>query len=136
MIFRTGAAWLPTVFFCLALTVVNYVIENELPQAFNVEPDKVYLENPNLLYALANDSVQIGTVRETFAVNQLSAGHRVEYGKEHGELRVDGTWTFEVGGEKKGFKQIADIPNSFILADGIEMPYENKLPLWIIGFMY
>lgn len=129
-------------------TVVNYLYMLGRAKLLNLlfsenktvkklqKPDKVYLENPNLMYALANDSVQIGTVRETFAVNQLSAGHRVEYGKEHGDFRVDGTWTFEVGGEKKGFKQIADIPNSFILADGIEMPYGNKLPLWIIGFMY
>ena len=101
-----------------------------------MEPAKVYLENPNLLYALANNSVQIGTVRETFAVNQFSAGYRVEYGKDRGNFRIDDKWTFEVDGEKKGFKQIADIPDSFILADDIEMPCRNKLPLWMIGFMY
>lgn len=100
------------------------------------KPDKIYLENPNLLYALATTPVKIGTARECFAVNQLSYAHTVEYGKIQGDFRVDGKWIFEVGGEKKTFDQIADLPNSYILADDIEMPHGNKLPLWMIGFLY
>ena len=100
------------------------------------KPDKIYLENPNLLYALATTPVKVGTVRECFVVNQLSHAHTVEYGKTQGDFRVDGKWTFEVGGEKKSFSQIADIPNSFILADDIESPRGNKLPLWMMGFLY
>ena len=100
------------------------------------KPDKIYLENPNLLYALATAPVQIGTARECFAVNQLGYAHKVEYGKTQGDFKVDGKWTFEVGGEKKRFDQIADLPNSFVLADGIEMPHGKKLPLWMIGFLY
>ncbi len=100
------------------------------------KPDKIYLENPNLLYALATTPVKTGTVRECFVVNQLSHAHTVEYGKTQGDFRVDGKWTFEVGGESKSFDQIADIPNSFILADDIESPRSNKLPLWMIGFLY
>ena len=100
------------------------------------KPDKIYLENPNLLYALATAPVQIGTARECFAVNQLGYAHTVEYGKTQGDFKVDGKWTFEVGGEKKRFDQIADLPNSFVLTDGIEMPHGKKLPLWMIGFLY
>ena len=100
------------------------------------KPDKIYLENPNLLYALATTPVKIGTARECFAVNQLSYAHTVEYGKTQGDFKVDGKWIFEVGGEKKTFDQIADLPNSYILADDIEMPHGNKLPLWMIGFLY
>ena len=100
------------------------------------KPDKIYLDNPNMLYALSTDSVQIGTARECFAVNQLSCSHTVEYGKTSGDFKVDGTWTFEVGGQDKSFKQIADIPNSFILADDIEYPIGNKLPLWMLGLLY
>ena len=100
------------------------------------KPDKIYLENSNLLYALATQPIQIGTVRECFAVNQLSTHHTVEYGKTQGDFKVDGKWTFEVGGEKKSFAQIADVPNSYILADDIEMPRGNKLPLWMIGMLY
>lgn len=99
-------------------------------------PDKIFLDNPNMLYALANTPVQIGTARECFVVNQLSYGHTVEYGKAGGDFKVDGKWTFEVGGEKKSFAQIADLPNSFVLADDIESPRGNKLPLWMMGFLY
>ena len=100
------------------------------------KPDKIYLENPNLLYALATTPVKIGTARECFAINQLSYGHSVEYGKQQGDFKVDGKWTFEVGGENKTFDQIADLPNSFVLADDIESPRGHKLPLWMIGLTY
>lgn len=100
------------------------------------KPDKIFLESPNLLYALATAPVQIGTARECFAVNQLGYGHTVEYGKTQGDFKVDGKWRFEVGGEKKSFVQIAGLPDSYVLADDIESPRGNKLPLWMFGFLY
>jgi len=100
------------------------------------KPDKIYLENSNLLYALATTPVHIGTAREVFAVNQLSERHTVEYSKQKGDFRIDGKYTIEVGGADKSYKQIADIPNSYILADDMEHPYGNKLPLWSLGFLY
>lgn len=100
------------------------------------KPDKIFLENPNLLYALATTPVKTGTARECFAVNQLGYGHTVEFGKTQGDFRVDGKWTFEVGGENKSFNQIANVPDSFVLSDDIEMPRGSKLPLWMIGFLY
>ena len=100
------------------------------------KPDKIYLQNPNLLYAVASAPVQIGTVRETFAVNQLSVNHEVEYGKAQGDFVVDHKYIFEVGGADKTFKQIADLPDSFILADNIEFATGKKLPLWIVGMVY
>lgn len=100
------------------------------------KPDKIFLENPNLLYAMATTPVKIGSARECFAVNQLSYQHTVEYGKQQGDFKVDGKWIFEVGGDGKTFDQIADLPDSFVLADDIESPRGNKLPLWMIGMMY
>jgi len=100
------------------------------------KPDKIYLENPNLIYALATDDVKIGTVRETFVVNQLSYGHTVEYGKSSGDFKVDGRHTFEVGGKSKTYEQIAGIPDSYILADDMETPFGHKLPIWTVGFLY
>jgi predicted AAA+ superfamily ATPase len=100
------------------------------------KPDKIYLENPNLLYALSASEPPIGTLRETFAVNQLAYHHQVEYAKEQGDFLVDGKYIFEVGGSKKTFSQIADIPNSYVLADDMELPVGNKLPLWMVGLLY
>lgn len=68
-------------------------------------------------------------------VNQLSIAHTVEYGKTQGDFLVDGRITIEVGGRDKSFDQIADIPNSYILADSMEFPIGKKLPLWIVGLL-
>ena len=100
------------------------------------KPDKIYLDNPNLLYALGDGNANIGTVRECFVVNQLKQRHTVEYGRKQGDFKIDNRWTIEVGGEKKSYLQIADIPESYILSDDIEMPHGNKIPLWMIGFLY
>ena len=60
----------------------------------------------------------------------------VEYGKANGDFRINGKVTLEVGGEDKSFRQIADIPDSYVLADMMEYPVGKKLPLWIVGFNY
>ena len=99
------------------------------------KPDKIYLHNPNMFYVIGQRN-EIGTIRECFAVNQLSVKHTVEYGKSHGDFRIDGRITVEVGGQDKTFDQIADIPNSYILADMMEHPIGKKLPLWIVGLTY
>jgi hypothetical protein len=80
--------------------------------------------------------VKIGTLRECFVLNQLSTKHTVEYSKTQGDFKVDGKWIFEVGGADKSFEQIADVANSYILADAMEMPVGKKLPIWLVGMTY
>ena len=41
-----------------------------------------------------------------------------------------------MGGADKTFKQIANLPDSFILADNIEFATGKRLPLWIVGMVY
>lgn len=129
-------------------TVVNYLYMLEKASMINLlfdesktikklqKPDKIYLENTNLLYAISSDAIDIGTVRETFCVNQLSFCNTVEYSKKKGDFLIDGKFTIEVGGKSKGFSQIAGVQNSFVFADDIDMPFGRKLPLWMLGFMY
>ena len=100
------------------------------------KPDKVYLENPNIMYALAPTKVEVGTLRETFAVGCLSESHNVEYGKTQGDFKVDAKYTFEIGGRSKDFSQIAGVEDSFVFADDWDMPDGAKLPLWMLGFLY
>ena len=100
------------------------------------KPDKIYIENTNLLYTLANNPIKQGTIRETFAVNQLAYKHLVEYKKSNGDFLIDGKYTIEVGGSSKDYMQIANVADSYILADDIETPIGHKLPLWLIGFLY
>jgi len=100
------------------------------------KPDKIFIDNPNMLYAWSSNPVKDGTIRETFVVNQLTAKHLVEFGKNRGDFKVDGKFTFEVGGEYKDFRQIKDVPDSYILADNLETVLGNKLPIWAVGFLY
>lgn len=102
------------------------------------KPDKIYLDNPNLLYTLSSVAPQIGTVRETFFANQLlAAGHKVEYaGYKRGDFKIDGKITIEVGGADKGYSQIEGIDNAYIAADDIESAMPKKIPLWAFGFLY
>ncbi len=99
------------------------------------KPDKVYLENPNLMYALASKTPNIGTVRKSFFMNQLANLHEVSTPKT-GDFFIDEKYIFEVGGKNKSFEQIKNSKNSYIAADDIETGYGNKIPLWLFGFLY
>lgn len=99
------------------------------------KPEKVYLNNPNLIFTLTNSSANTGTSRETFFFNQLRVAHSVNWA-EKGDFMIDGKFVFEIGGKNKTRKQIAGIENSFVAADNIEYAFQNKIPLWLFGFLY
>lgn len=99
------------------------------------KPDKIYLENTNLSYAL-DSHPDIGTMRETFLLSQLkNAGHKVHLA-DKGDFLVDKKHTIEVGGKKKSYKQISDVDSSFIAADEIEVGFGKRIPLWLFGLLY
>jgi predicted AAA+ superfamily ATPase len=99
-----------------------------------LKPDKIYLNNPNLNHAYCTES-KIGTIRESFFANQLQLNHDVSIPSK-GDFLIDEKYLFEVGGKNKSFKQIRDVPNSFVLADDIEIGFGAKIPLWLFGFLY
>lgn len=106
-------------------------------------PEKILLENGNLMYAIT-DEVNTGALRELFFVNQLRNGYNIhpqllENGVElaaSGDFIVNGRHTFEIGGKKKGFKQLGGVAEAFVVADDIEVGFKNKIPLWLFGFLY
>jgi len=97
------------------------------------KPDKVLLDNTNLSY-IFGENANIGSARETFFVNQLNAVSKVSLANQ-GDFVVD-KYTFEVGGKRKTFDQIKDVPNSFVVSDDLEVGHKNKIPLWLFGMMY
>ena len=99
-----------------------------------IKPEKLYLNNTNLNHSYCENH-EIGTLREQFFVNQLYLQHTIYYSKI-GDFLVDEKYTFEIGGKNKSFKQIKEIPNSFVVADDIEIGSGNKIPLWLFGFLY
>lgn len=99
------------------------------------KPDKLYLENTNLAYALQNSNVNTGSLRETFFLNQTAINHTVTLPKQ-GDFLVDNQYTFEIGGKNKSNKQIANLDNAFIVSDDLDFGFQNKIPLWLFGFLY
>lgn len=97
-------------------------------------PDKIYCGNTNLMKALVA-LPNSGTMRETFFLSQLRHAHDVTYPAK-GDFLVDGKWVFEVGGQGKGFDQIKDLPDSFVVNADTEVGIGNKIPLWLFGFLY
>jgi predicted AAA+ superfamily ATPase len=99
------------------------------------KPEKIYLNNPNLMYALAPNTADVGTIRETFFFNQTKHTHLIQL-PEKGDFLVDQTLIFEVGGKNKSMKQISNLENAWVVADEIEYGFEKKIPLWMFGFQY
>lgn len=96
--------------------------------------EKVYLDNTNLIYVLAPKRADIGNVRETFFMNQMRVVGDVTCSPVS-DFMMDGM-TFEIGGRKKGQKQISDVKDGYVVKDDIETGYANVIPLWAFGLMY
>lgn len=99
------------------------------------KPEKIYLNNTNLMYTLAPETVNRGNLRETFFFNQVQPRHKVALPKT-GDFFVDNQYLFEVGGGNKTHKQIAGIADAFIVKDDIETGATGTIPLWLFGFLY
>ena len=98
------------------------------------KPDKLLLENPNLFYALCA-MPNIGAIRETFFVSQLSYNHQIHYHNQ-GDFIIDDTFVFEIGGATKTTEQIQNQKNSYVAADDIVIGSPRHIPLWIFGMNY
>lgn len=96
--------------------------------------EKVYLDNTNLIYVLAPKRADIGNIRETFFMNQMRVIGDVMCSPVSDFLVDD--MTFEIGGRKKGQKQISEVSNRYVVKDDIETGYANVLPLWAFGLLY
>jgi len=99
------------------------------------KPEMIYLHHPNHFYVFNDEIVNKGSLRESFFVNQLSNKYKVEKAKR-GDFVVNEKFYFEIGGKNKTYHQIAGIQNSYIAADDIEYGFNNKIPLWLFGFLY
>lgn len=96
--------------------------------------NKIYLNNPNLAYALSDDVPNIGNIRETIFLAWLRVGHKIT-ASSVSDFKV-GDYTFEVGGKKKGKAQVKDVRNAYIVKDDIEHGFKEVVPLWAFGLLY
>ena len=96
--------------------------------------EKVYIDNPSLMRVLSGGKTDVGNMRETFFYNQMRVKNDVISSRQS-DFKIE-KYTFDVGGRKKGKKQIEDIPDSFIVKDDIEFVQGNVIPLWAFGLNY
>lgn len=96
--------------------------------------EKIYLDNPNMLYVLGDGKEDIGNIRETFFLNQMRVNNLV-VSSPVSDFQI-GEATFEVGGKSKGQKQLSGTPNGYVVKDNIEYGYDNIIPLWAFGLNY
>jgi predicted AAA+ superfamily ATPase len=99
------------------------------------KPEKILINNTNLMFALGLYHTEVGTLRETFFCNQISYKHNLHYSKI-GDFIVNEDFIVEIGGKSKGFKQLGTNVNSYVVSDEIEIGFGNKIPLWLFGFLY
>ena len=121
-----------------ALTDANILMsihKNSFGVSLLQKPEKIYIDNTNYMYSLLGKEPDLGNIRETFFLNQIMQNHTATYPIK-GDFLIDEKYLFEVGGKNKSLKQIAGIENSYIAADDIEYGFENKIPLWLFGFLY
>lgn len=96
--------------------------------------EKVYLDNPNIIYNLSPTDAETGNVRETFFLNQMRVRNDVVF-SGIADFQI-GDLTFEVGGRHKGQQQIEQASQGFIVKDDIEQSMLNIIPLWYFGLNY
>lgn len=96
--------------------------------------EKVYLDNTNMIYTMTGENANIGNVRETFFFNQTRLNLDV-ISSRVSDFQI-GKYTFEVGGKKKGLKQVQGVENAYIVRDDTEYACGQFLPLWSFGLLY
>jgi len=106
-------------------------------KGFNLlaKPEKIYLNNTNLVYALENDKPNIGNLRETFFYNQLMTVSKVT-SEVRADFTINNKYIFEVGGQSKGHEQIVGLEHGYLALDNLEYGVGNRIPLWLFGMLY
>jgi len=102
------------------------------------KPAKILMSNSNLLFAVNRAMLaeaERGCVRETFFVSQLAPLFNTTVSSK-GDFKIANRYAFEIGGARKGYGQIKDVEGAFIAADGIEVGFASRIPLYLFGFLY
>ncbi|NCN51136.1 MAG: AAA family ATPase [Candidatus Pacebacteria bacterium] len=117
--------------------LLRFLLNDKQGHALVRNAEKVYLDNPNLTFAVINSigkQVQIGSIRELFVISALeNAGYKVQYSKT-GDITCDGT-IFEIGGANKTDQQIKQITNSYLVKDDLLYATLQTIPLYLFGFL-
>ena len=94
------------------------------------KPDKIYLHNTNLIYAIAPNNTGNLNLRQTFFYNQVGYKNQLRTSPK-ADFCVNGKHHFIIGGRK-----LEPTSEIFAASEVIEIGEGNKIPLWLFGFLY
>ena len=114
--------------------IINLLRAETKGVSYLQKPEKIYLENTNLMHIFADQKPNIGNLRETFFFNQLIQCHSIT-GLKYADFMIDENYTFEIGGSSKSTQQIKGVPNAFLALD-IKAGSSKHIPLWLFGMLY
>lgn len=114
--------------------LINQLTTEVKGSAVLQKPEKIYLENTNLAWALS-ETPDTGNIRETFVLNQLRSAGLTVTAPPAGDFRI-GQLTIEAGGANKSNQQVSHLPDYLLAIDNIETGFGHRIPLWLLGFMY
>jgi len=115
--------------------LINLLNHDTLKLKTLAKPQKIYLNNTNIIHAFAQEKPDVGNLRETFFFNQLQTVSTVVSSLK-ADFFINEKYHFEIGGRNKGHHQIMGLANAFLALDNTEYGYANKIPLWLFGFLY
>lgn len=126
-------------------TVMNYIkyladarlinIIYPIGQEFPKKPSKVMMHNTNLMYAIYPIQIKDQDVMETFFVNSLWKDHKVNQASKDHFFMVDGNIKFKISDAQSEHKQRCN-PDTIYARYNTEVGKENRIPLWLLGFIY
>lgn len=99
----------------------------------SLDRDKFYLANSNLYYAL-HSSTSIQTIREAFFISQFEKNQINSI--QNNSFLIDNIYNFEIIGNNKNLYSLNNTKHSFVVADNLEIGMDNKIPIWLFGFLY
>lgn len=94
------------------------------------KPERVYMNNTNLLYAIMPENTDSVNLRHTFFYNQVGSKCDIK-SSSVADFRVNHRYDFLVGGRKTEASDLA-----YAAADMVEIGEGKKIPLWLFGFLY
>lgn len=110
---------------------IIYTVGDEFPK----KPAKVMMHNTNLLYAIYPVVADEQSLMETFFVNALWKDHIVNQGVKEQHYIVDKKNKFRICDSTSSSK-IRYNTDTIYARYNTEVGKDNKIPLWLFGFLY
>jgi len=108
-----------------------YLVGDDFPK----KPSKIMMHNPNLMYTIYPIVGDEQVAMETFFVNALWKDHLVNQGNKEQFYIVDEKRKFRIC-DARGTNKVRYNNDTIYARYNTEVGKDNKIPLWLFGFLY